>query len=294
MWNYSEKVMDHFFNPKNMGALEDANAVGQVGSIVCGDALKLSLKVVENDKILDARFQTFGCGSAIASSSILTEMIKGKTLDEALAITNEDIAKELGGLPPEKMHCSVMGREALEAAIHNYRGETATDKDEDESRLVCRCFGISEKKIRRHVIENKLQSVQDVINYTKAGGGCTSCHADIQDIIDDVWKNELAGISAPSQPATEKQEEKKPVAAPTLNNFQKITKIQQLLEEEIKPALLMDGGSIELIDVEGDLVKVKLHGACSGCSSGMFTIKGFVERTLREKVLATLTVVEVR
>ena len=289
MWNYTKKVMDHFFHPKNMGVLEHPTAVGQVGSIACGDALKLYL-VIENDKIVDAHFQTFGCGSAIASSSVLTEMIKGRTVEEALTITNEEIAAELGGLPPEKMHCSVMGREALEAAIANYRGETVQHDDEDEGRLVCRCFAIHENRLRRHIIENKLRTVSDVTNYTKAGGGCTSCHADIQDIIDDVWNNELASLK--EKEANEpKVPEKK---ASLLTNIQKIAKIQQVLEDEIKPGLIVDGGSIELIDVENNVVKVKLHGACSTCPSGQQTLKGFVERILRERVLKDLIVVEVR
>lgn len=122
---YSEKVLDHFRNPRNVGTLEGDNVVwGEVGNPVCGDLMKIYLKV-EDDKIADIKFQTFGCGSAIATSSMITEMAKGKTLDEALKITRQDVADELEGLPPIKMHCSNLAADALHEAIKNYRGKKA-------------------------------------------------------------------------------------------------------------------------------------------------------------------------
>lgn len=121
---YSEKVMDHFRNPRNVGDLPDADGVGQEGNPVCGDVMQIAIKV-ENDVITDIRFRTFGCGSAIAVSSMITEMAKGKTLDEALTISKEMVAEELGGLPPNKMHCSNLGSKALAKAIEQYRAKEA-------------------------------------------------------------------------------------------------------------------------------------------------------------------------
>ena len=125
MWNYTEKTLDHFRNPRNVGKVENHDGEGTVDSLACGDSLSLTFKLDDEGKIADVKVQTFGCASAIASSSALTELVKGKTLEEAEKITNKDIADYLGGLPPQKLHCSVMGREALEAAIKNYREKEA-------------------------------------------------------------------------------------------------------------------------------------------------------------------------
>jgi nitrogen fixation NifU-like protein len=116
---YNEKVMDHFLNPRNLGDLSDADGVGEVGAAACGDIMKISLKI-KDGKIEDARFKTFGCGSAIASSSMATELIKGRTVEEAMNFSNQEVVNALGGLPPVKIHCSVLAEEALKAALEDY------------------------------------------------------------------------------------------------------------------------------------------------------------------------------
>jgi NifU-like protein len=299
MWDYTDKVLELFYNPKNQGEIAEAGepgvkvATGEVGSIACGDALRLHLKVeVASDKILDARFQTFGCTSAIASSSALTEMIKGLTLDEALNVSNQDIAEYLGGLPEAKMHCSVMGQEALEAAIYNYRGiPLAAHDDDDEGALVCSCFGISESKIRRVILENNLTDAEQVTNYVKAGGGCGSCLANIDDIIRSVQQEAAKpalkdyGVKVATDIATAKQQSQRP-----LTNVQKIALIQKVLDEEVRPVLIADGGDVELYDVDGDRVKVLLQGACGSCSSSTATLKIAIEARLRDRVSKNLVV----
>jgi len=129
---YSEKVMDHFSNPRNVGEIEDASGVGTEGNPVCGDLMTIYIKV-EDDVITDIKFKTFGCGAAIATSSMITEMAMGKTIDEALKITRNDVADELEGLPPVKMHCSNLAADALKAAIEDYKKKQAGESSEDES-----------------------------------------------------------------------------------------------------------------------------------------------------------------
>jgi NifU-like protein len=267
MWDYSEKVQEHFFNPRNAGAVDEANATGDVGSLSCGDALRLTLKVdPTSEVILDAGFQTFGCGSAIASSSALTEIIKGMKIDDALNVSNQDIADFLDGLPPEKMHCSVMGREALQAAVANYRGEEWKD-DHEEGALVCKCFAIDEVMIEETVRANGLRTVEEVTNYTKAGGGCSACHEGIEDILGRV----LAEQGESFDPNAVAGEIKKPQSG--LTNLQRMKRIEELLEE-IRPNLQRDHGDVELVEVDGKYVYVNMIGACAGCQMAATTLGG--------------------
>ena len=280
MWEYTEKVREHFFNPRNAGAIEDANGVGDVGSIKCGDALRLMLKVEpETEVILEASFQTFGCGSAIASSSALTEIIKGMTLDEALKVTNQDIADYLDGLPPEKMHCSVMGREALQAAVANYRGEEWSD-DHEEGALICKCFAIDAVMIEEVVRANDLTSVEQVTNYTKAGGSCASCHEGIEEILARVCGDRTEHVNHPA-PACSTQGPTARAATPAskggLTNYQRIRKIEETLEA-IRPQLQRDHGDMELIEIQGKKIYLNLIGACAGCMMEHATMGGIQAR----------------
>jgi NifU-like protein len=282
MWEYTEKVKDHFFNPRNVGEIEDADGTGEVGSLACGDALKLTFKLDEKGRIKDAKFKTFGCASAIATSSVLTEIIRGMTLEQAAKVTNKDIADYLGGLPEQKMHCSVMGREALEAAIENFKSG-GRRKHQLEGRVVCNCFGVTEKEIERVIRENDLATVEQVTNYCKAGGGCGSCKGEIEKIIERVQGDRAR------QPAIAL-----PVKGHKLTNIQKIQLIQQTINEQIRPALRADGGDIELIDVDGDKVIVALRGMCAQCALANFTMRDLVEAKLREFVSDDLFVEEAK
>lgn len=272
MWDYSEKVMEHYRNPKNVGRIENADLIGEAGSLACGDSLKLYIKL-KDGIIEDAKFQTFGCGSAVASSSILTEMIIGKSLDDVKKITNKEIADELGGLPPEKMHCSVMGHEALEDALKKYYGDdyTIPGMDEVSDTVVCTCFNVTEQQIVEAIKVNGLKTVDEVTNYTKAGGACGRCKGIIQKIIK---KN------------TVKTEVK-------LSAAQMVLKINKVIETIIAPELQKDGGDIELVDIEENKVLVKLQGRCSSCKNSILTLKSFVETTLQDKVRSDIEVVQV-
>jgi len=280
MWEYTDKVRDHFFNPRNVGEIERPDGIGEVGSLACGDALRLTFRLDENGRIADAKFKTFGCASAIATSSVLTEMIKGMTLEEAAKVTNKDIADYLGGLPEQKMHCSVMGREALEAAIDNHRGGGAK-KHELEGNIVCTCFGVTDSEIERVIRENDLTTVEQVTNYCKAGGGCGGCQGEIEKIIEKVRGDKVKEQPPPT-----------PGRAGKLTNIQKIQLIQQTINEQIRPALRADGGNIELIDIEGNKVIVAFRGMCAQCQLAEFTMRDVVEAKLREFVSPDLVVEE--
>ena len=267
MWDYNPKVMEYFLHPRNAGEIENPDGVGEEGSLACGDALKLTFKLDENGRIADVKFKTFGCASAIASASIMTEMAKGLTIEEAEKITNKDIVDKLGGLPEQKMHCSVMGMEALQAAIANYRSGKGLPQKKIEGKIVCTCFGVTDKEIEKVIVENDLDTVEQVTNYCKAGGGCGSCRGEIELIIEKIRGKKTKKDESQTGPKK-------------LTNLQKIQLIQRTISEQIRPLLKADGGDIDLIDVEGSKVIVAFRGMCSKCPTAEFTMKDVVEARL--------------
>ena len=284
MWNYSKKVQDYFVHPHNAGPLADANAIGEVGSIACGDALKLYLKINDQGVIEKASFETFGCASAIASSSVLTDMVIGMKVDDALKITNADIAKALDGLPREKMHCSVMGQEALEAAIRQWKGEPAMPRTQEEGKLVCKCFNVTDQTIIRAIRENHLKTVDDVTAFTKAGGGCGECRDEIAEILEAELKREGETNEQP----VKKPAEEKPAG---LSNLQRMQKVMEVINM-IRPQLQADGGDIELVDINGKVVSVRLQGSCHGCAASQVTLHQVIEQILRQQVEPDIVIEE--
>jgi len=281
-WDYSEKVKQHYLHPQNVGVVENANAVGEIGSMVCGDALKLTLKIQEDTGIIeDAKFQTYGCGSAIASSSALTELIKGRTIDEALKITNQDLADFLDGLPEEKMHCSVMGREALQAAVANFRGVAFEHEQESEYHTVCQCFSVNNLTIEQAIRENHLTTVEQVTHYTKAGGACRNCVPEIETILSHL-SSDAGAVSAAEVTPSEAE-------PPPMSMFRRIRIIEETLENDIRPALHTDSGGLELLDVSETEITVRFLGRCGSCAQSDSTLD-FV-RTRLEKALGRPTIV---
>lgn len=301
MWNYSDKVMDHFLNPRNVGEVENPDGIGEVGSMACGDALRLSFRLDADGRIVEARFQTFGCGSAIASSSILTEMIRGRTLEEASRVTNEDIARELDGLPREKMHCSVMGREALEAAMLDYyrrQGREVPCHLLVGTTMLCHCFQVTKETVREAIERHRLETIEDVTDHTKAGGGCTDCHHEIADLLRECHERLAAAVPAPPPSGPLIELAPLPVRAAAVPEHDPadaaiVARIDELLAAEIAPALRNDGGDIEFVRYRDLRVYVRLIGQCAACRSSAVTIAGLVEPRLREFVDHRLSVVEV-
>ena len=311
-WEYSEKTKRIFMDAvqgkpgTHLGEIDDADGVGQHGSIVCGDALKFTFRVRKNDNplndiITEAKYLTFGCTSAIAASEALCALIEGHELTpiEALKIRNQDIVDFLEGLPQQKIHCSVMGAEALEVAVADWAKKRGVDlaaqgvklagahAEEDEGRVVCKCFSITEPYLRRKIKELNLRTIEDIVSALKAGGMCGACRyapGGLQDILNETWGS---GEPAPTTIASA------PVAEAGPSPFLLYRKIEKVIAETVRPVLKGDGGDIELVDIKEWKVYCALRGACSGCMGAARTLQLIVERTLKDQVDERIQVIPV-
>lgn len=319
-WEYTDKTVELFMAAvqgkpgTHLGEVEDPDGIGEHGSIVCGDALRFTFKAERHptdprqDRIVQARYMTFGCTSAIASSEALCAILEERRLTpiQALGLTNQDIVDYLGGLPSQKIHCSVMGADALHAAVFDWArkrgvdlrelGVDITPEEQEEGRIVCRCFSLTEPYLKRKIRELKLRTIQDVINATKAGGACGSCHhapGGLQDLLDEVW-----GAQSPPHRRPEFQEGLSAGvdglrSRPAISPYQFMKNVEKLIEEYVRPGLRKDGGDIEIVDIKDNLVYVRLKGACVGCLGSSMTLKLAVERVLKEKLDENIRVIAV-
>jgi NifU-like protein len=334
MLHGSDRLIEHFSNPRNFGPLAHANAVGSFGTIGWGDAVKLMLRVDPGaDRIEQARFQTFGCSAAIASSSAITEMVTGKPIDDALGISAADIADYLGGLPPEQMYCAVMVYEALQTAIADYRRQDTLTASEPDT--LCKCFGVGQMMVERTIRFNRLTDPDQVTAYTKAGAGCSNCFKQIEsllarvnaDLVEDgllpaaqayrigsspqrvfdvkprgdvspasnIFSAASGGVPAHLR-AAPKPPAPRPAAKPAMAFSGDPSSQTVLIEqaiEELRPHLQRDGGDCELIKVDGNTVHIRLSGNCVGCQLASVTLSG-VQARLAEKLGRPLRVVPVQ
>ncbi len=317
-WEYSEKTKQLFMAAvhgepgTHLGEIEDPDGYGEHGSIVCGDAMRFTFRVQRHatdptrDVITAARYLTFGCTSAIAASEALCTMIEQKRLTpiQALNIKNSDIVEFLNGLPAQKIHCSVMGAEALESAVFNWAQKRGIDLEElgidihadekEEGRVVCKCFSLSEPYLRRKIKELNLRTIPEITNAVKAGGACMSCHhvpGGLQDLLDDIWGPDkdtlriLPAITLAPHDASPEQ--------PPLSPYQFSKMIEKAIDQYVRPMLRKDGGDLEIVDIKDNLVFCSLVGACAGCSSANQTLKMMVEKTLKDMVDERIRVIPV-
>lgn len=312
IWDeYSQKVQDLMNNPRHMGELTEVDAkatntkliVADFGAESCGDAVRLYWLVDEATNIIkDAKFKSFGCGTAIASSDTMAGLCIGKTVDEAVKITNIDVEfamrdnPETPAVPPQKMHCSVMAYDVIKAAAAQYKG--VNPEDFEEEIIVCECARVSLKTIKEVIRLNDLKSVEQITQYTKAGAFCKSC---VRAGGHEKREYYLVDILA----ETRAQMDKERLAKATLSdNFDDLTVVKQikaveeLLDAEIRPMLHMDGGDLEVIDIQKgndgmcDLY-IRYLGACSGCSSGSTGTLYAIENVLQENLSPNIRVIPV-
>jgi len=314
IWDeYSNTVQERMNNPKNMGEITEEEAkklggkliVADFGAESCGDAVRLYWVVdPKTDKILDAKFKSFGCGTAIASSDTMVDLCKGKTVDEAVKITNIDVEKamrdtpEEPAVPPQKMHCSVMAYDVIKRAAAQYKG-VDEDSFEDEI-IVCECARVSLGTIKEVIRINDLKTVEEITDYTKAGAFCKSCikpggHEDREYYLVDILAEVRAEME--KEKLQKAKENKENISFKDMTVVQKLKEVEKVIDEHIRPMLVMDGGNLEILDIKENEeytdIYIRYLGACSGCASSATGTLYAIEAILREKLDPSIRVLPV-
>ena len=311
LWEaYSKKVQERMDNPTHLGVItqEDADKKGaklivaDYGAEACGDAVRLYWLVDSNDTIIDAKFKSFGCGTAIASSDMMVELCLNKKVQDAVKITNIDVEKALRdepntpAVPGQKMHCSVMAYDVIKKAAGIYLGKSAEDF-EDEI-IVCECARVSLSTIKDVIRLNDLKSVEEITQYTKAGAFCKSCikeggHEKREYYLVDILRDVRAEMEAEKLKENVAQSSAGTLAFKDMTMVQKVKAIDKIIDENIRPMLMMDGGNMEIIDIKETSdnfidVYIRYLGACSGCASGssgtLFAIESILQENLAENI----------
>ena len=304
IWDeYSQKVTDLMNNPKNMGEITEEQAkemgaqliVADFGAESCGDAVRLYWAVdPKTDKILESKFKSFGCGTAIASSDTMAELCKGKTVDEAVKITNIDVEKAMRdepdtpAVPPQKMHCSVMAYDVIKKAAAQYKGVDMESFEEEI--IVCECARVSLSTLKEVIRLNDLTTVEQITDYTKAGAFCKSCikpggHEEkdiyLVDLLEEYEKEKMAKAADASVSGSD-------AAFKDMTIVQKIKAVDKVVDDNIRQMLVMDGGDMEILDIKenGENIDIYIRylGACSGCASSSTGTLFAIENILKEKL----------
>jgi NifU-like protein len=313
LWEeYSQEVQKRMDNPVNMGEITEEEAgdnrliIADFGAESCGDAVRLYWLIdPKNDSIIQSRFKSFGCGTAIASSDMMAELCMGKTVDEAVKITNIDVEKALRdtpdvpAVPGQKMHCSVMAYDVIKKAASLYKN---VDMDSfEEEFILCECARVTQETIQEMIRLNKLTTIEEIVNYTKAGAFCKSCVKPGGHEAKDVYLEDLLKVALEEREAQEKSRKiidaKGDGSFETMGLVQKIKSVESILEEYIRPTLKADGGDVELIDIKevDDMfeVLIKYKGECMSCSMNTTTTLAGIEDMLKFKLKAPLKVIVV-
>ena len=316
LWDaYSNKVQERMDNPTHLGVITQKEAdakgakliVADYGAEACGDAVRLYWLVDDNDIIIDAKFKSFGCGTAIASSDMMVELCLGKKVQDAVKITNLDVEAALRddpdtpAVPGQKMHCSVMAYDVIKKAAGMYLGKNPDDFENEI--IVCECARVSLGTIKDVIRLNNLTSIEEITNYTKAGAFCKSCikpggHEEREYYLVDILRDTRAEMEADEVKEIANKSQNGEISFAETTMVQKVKAIDKIIDENIRPMLIMDGGNMEIIDIKETSdnyidVYIRYLGACNGCASGYSGTLFAIESMLQEKLAENIRVLPI-